>query len=129
VNAPPDAAAAVPAAAEGDAGAAGAAPLSRAAADLSAKAVDTIDLIVATVNDKAIRPLLLAGRVLVFGLLAAVLGVLVLVVVSVAVVRLLDVYAFSGRVWAAEALLGAVFVAGGLFAWSKRSAPADGARR
>ncbi|HUZ11197.1 MAG TPA: hypothetical protein VMU76_13620 [Acidimicrobiales bacterium] len=96
-------------------------PDTRATAELSAKAVDTIDLVVANINDRAIRPLLIAARALVFGMLAAVLGIVVVVVASVAVVRLLDVYVFDGRVWAAEALLGAIFVAFGLLAWSRRS--------
>jgi hypothetical protein len=44
------------------------------------------------------------------------------VVVAIAVVRLLDVYVFGGRVWASDALLGAILVAGGVFAWTKRGA-------
>jgi hypothetical protein len=91
--------------------------------ELSAKAVDTIDLVVTTVNDKAIRPLVVAARAVVFGVLIAVLGSVALVLGAVALVRLLDVYAFAGRVWASDALLGAVLVAAGLLAWSKRSAP------
>ena len=94
--------------------------------ELSAKAVDTIDLAVSTVNDKAIRPLVIAARAVVFGILIAVLGVVVVTMTSVALVRLLTVYVFGGRVWAADALLGVVFLAGGLLIWSYRSAPAPG---
>ncbi len=99
----------------------------RGTAELSAKAVDTIDLLVANINDKAVRPLLVAARALVFGMLAAVLAIVVVVVASVAVVRVLEVYVFDGRVWAAEALLGLIFVAVGLFSWSRRSARPAGA--
>jgi hypothetical protein len=91
------------------------------AAELSAKAADTVDLIVETIHDKALRPLLLAARAVVFGLLAAVLGLVVLVLVAVALVRLFDVYVFDGRVWASDALLGSVFVAAGVLAWSRRT--------
>ncbi len=101
-------------------------PGSRTTSELSAKAVDTIDLAVSTVNDKAIRPLVIAARAVVFGILIAVLGVVVVTMTSVALVRLLTVYVFGGRVWAADALLGVVFVAGGLLIWSYRSAPAPG---
>jgi predicted anti-sigma-YlaC factor YlaD len=92
----------------------------RAASDLSARAADTVDLVVAMVNDRAIRPAIIAARALVFGMLAAVLGIVVVVVASVALVRVLEVYVFEGRVWAAEALLGIIFVAAGLFLWSLR---------
>jgi hypothetical protein len=92
-----------------------------AAADLSAKAADTVDLVVETLHDKAIRPLILAARAVVFGVLVAVLGLVVLVLLAVALVRLLDVYVFDGRVWASDALLGFVFVAAGSFAWSRRT--------
>jgi hypothetical protein len=99
---------------------------SAAAVDLSAKAADTIDLIVDTVHDKAIRPLLLLGRAVAFGMLAAVLALAVMVLATVAIVRLLDVYVFPGRVWASYALLGTIFVAVGLFAWSQRGSPTAG---
>jgi len=54
--------------------------------------------------------------------MALVLSVLGLV----ALVRLLDVYAFGGRVWASDTLLGAVLVGAGGFAWSKRRARGAG---
>jgi hypothetical protein len=113
----------------GPLGAAGARPAgvpdnSRLSADLSAKAADTIDLVVDTVHDKAVRPLILAARGLVFGLLAAVLSVLVLVMVSVALIRFLTIYVFDGRVWASYALVGLVFVSGGAFLWARGAARA-----
>jgi hypothetical protein len=95
-------------------------------AELSAKAVDAIDLLVATVNDKAVRPLLVGARAVVFGVLIAVMGTVVLIVACVAILRLLDVYVFPGRVWASYATLGLLFVIVGLLAWSRRDAqPAD----
>ena len=87
-------------------------------------AVDLIDLVVNTIHDRVIRPIILVGRAIVFGLLIAVLVVVVSVVVAVAVLRLLDVYAFTGHVWASYAVLGTVFSVGGLYAWSKRTPPA-----
>jgi hypothetical protein len=86
-----------------------------------AKAADAVDLVVDTIHDKAIRPLILAGRVIVFGLLIAALSTMLTVVLSIALVRLLDVYAFGHRVWASDALLGFVFTVVGLGAWSLRS--------
>jgi hypothetical protein len=89
------------------------------------KAADAVDLVVDTIHDKAIRPIVLAARVVVFGLLVAVLSLIVLVLLSVGLLRLLDVYAFSGRVWISYAVLGAIFTLAGLFAWSRRTARSD----
>lgn len=86
-----------------------------------AKAADAVELVVDTIHDKAIRPVVLAGRALVFGLLILALGVLLAAVLSVGLVRLLDVYAFGHRVWASDALLGFVFTVAGLAAWSLRT--------
>ncbi|MDA8355903.1 MAG: hypothetical protein M0Z95_06340 [Actinomycetota bacterium] len=90
-------------------------------ADWPSKAADLVDLVADVVHDRAIRPLLLAARVVVFGLIVAVLSLVVLVLVSIGLVRILDVYAFGGRVWISDAVLGAVFTLAGLAAWSRRS--------
>ena len=89
------------------------------------KAVDLIDLVIDTVRDKVIRPVILIGRSIVFGLLIAALVIVLAVVVSVAVLRLLDVYAFAHHVWASYTVLGVVFTIVGLWAWSKRTPGAD----
>jgi len=85
------------------------------------KAADVVDLVVDTIHDKAVRPILLAARVMVFGLLVAALVLVVLVLLSIGLLRLLDVYAFSGRVWISYAVLGGVFTLAGIFAWSRRT--------
>lgn len=111
---------------------AGASPsggMAGAAADWPEKAVGAVDLVVDTIHDKALRPILLAARAVVFGLLAAVLALVVLVLLSVGLVRLLDVYAFNGRVWISYAVIGGVFCLGGLLAWTKRAPRAAGTSR
>lgn len=87
------------------------------------KAADAVDLVVDTIHDKAVRPAMLAARAVVFGMLAAVLALVVLVLLSVGLVRLLDVYAFGNRVWISYAVLGGIFTAAGFLAWSRRTAP------
>ncbi|MGP8060164.1 MAG: hypothetical protein ACLP9C_11055 [Acidimicrobiales bacterium] len=90
-------------------------------ADWPKKAADTVDLVVDTIHDKALRPIIIGARAVVFGLLVAVLGLTVVTLVSVGILRLLDVYVFPGRIWASYAVLGLVFCAAGLWAWSQRS--------
>jgi hypothetical protein len=87
----------------------------------SNKAVDAVDMVVDVVHDKVVRPALIAGRAVVFGVLIAFVALVVLVLLAVGFVRLLDVYAFSGRVWASDALLGTIFAGGGFFLWMKRT--------
>jgi|GEM_PF-460807 len=90
-------------------------------ADWPKKAADTVDLVVDTIHDKAIRPIIVGARAIVFGLLVGVLGVVVLTLISVGALRLLDVYVFPGRIWASYAVLGLLFSALGLWSWSRRS--------
>jgi hypothetical protein len=85
------------------------------------RAADAVDLVVDTIRDRAVRPILVGARAVVFGLLVITLGVVLLVVLSVSVVRLLDVYVFPGRVWASYTVLGLIFCAGGAVSWWYRT--------
>jgi hypothetical protein len=89
-------------------------------ADLPAKAADAVDLLVDTVHDRLVRPLMVVTRAVVFGLVAGVLLLMVLVLASVGFVRLLDVYAFGGRVWVSDTVIGGLFALGGGYLWTKR---------
>jgi VIT1/CCC1 family predicted Fe2+/Mn2+ transporter len=80
-----------------------------------------IDDVLNTVHDKAIRPLLLITRSVVYGILVLSMAVMLMLFFAIAVIRILTVYAFGHRVWPAYALVGAVLALGGLFAWTKRS--------
>lgn len=93
-----------------------------AAAELPRKAADAVQLVVDTIHDKAIRPAILATRAVVFGLVVAALATLLLVLGSIAVLRLLDVYAFGHRVWLSYVVLGGVLTLTGLAVWTRRTA-------
>lgn len=88
--------------------------------DLASRATDMVEAVVDAVHDKAVRPALLVARAVVFGLIVVTMLAVVSVAAAVGLVRLLDVYAFGGRVWASDALLGFVCCVGGLVAWSRR---------
>ena len=85
------------------------------------KAVDLVDLVVDTVRDRIIRPVILVGRTIVFGLLIAAVVIVIATVVSVSVLRILNVYAFANHVWASYAILGGLFSIVGFWIWSKRT--------
>jgi hypothetical protein len=86
----------------------------------SHRAIDAVDTVVDVVHDRVVRPALIGGRAVVFGTLIAFVSLVALILIPVALIRLLDVYAFSGRVWASDALFGAIFCAAGFYLWSLR---------
>ncbi|MGH9017575.1 MAG: hypothetical protein ACRDY1_07480 [Acidimicrobiales bacterium] len=84
------------------------------------RVVDTIDDVVGAVQDRIVRPLLLVARAVVFGLIVAAMTLVLSITVAVVVIRVLDVYAFRNRVWAADVTVGGVFAVGGLVLWALR---------
>jgi hypothetical protein len=93
-----------------------------ASAQWPARLADLVEEVVGAVHDRAVRPLLVAARAVVFGVLVAAMALVLAVVCSIAVVRLLDVYAFGHRVWASDLVVGGVLTVAGLGAWSLRRA-------
>ena len=70
-------------------------------AEWPARAADLVDTVVAGVHDRLVRPLAIVARAVVFGVIVGTMALVMAVLGSVAVIRLLDVYAFgSRRVWA-----------------------------
>jgi hypothetical protein len=97
-------------------------------AEWATKAADSVELAVAMVNDRAVRPIVIGARAVVFGVLIVALAVSVVVWGSVGLVRFLDVYLWPGQVWASYILLGGIFTGAGLFAWRyahTQTPPAD----
>lgn len=90
--------------------------------DFASRAAGTVESVVDLVHDRAIRPLLLAARGIVYGIVVITMLTVVGVLLAIALVRLLDVYAFGGRVWASDAVIGLVLCAAGALAWHKRRA-------
>lgn len=76
------------------------------------------------VRDKAVVPLTTLARGIVYGLLAAIVGVAALVLFAILFVRLLVIYLnnvefLPDGVWFPNAIAGAIFVSIGLFLWSR----------
>jgi len=98
-------------------------PGSGALGDLPTRGADLVDNVVELLRDKTVRPLTLATRAVVFGIIVFAASVVVLVLLSITLIRLLTVYAFDGRVWLSDLVVGVIFVTLGLCAWSKRVDP------
>jgi FtsH-binding integral membrane protein len=91
------------------------------AGDWPARGADLVETLVSLLRDKTVRPLTLVARAVVFGVIVFAAAVTTVTLLSIALVRLLTVYAFSGRVWASDFFIGAVFIAVGAIAWTLRS--------
>jgi hypothetical protein len=104
-------------------------PGSRALGDLPTRGADLVDTLVALLRDKTVRPLTLATRAVVFGIIIFAASVVTVILLSIALIRLLTVYAFDGRVWLSDLVVGAVFVAGGIVAWTRRTEPTASSER
>jgi hypothetical protein len=102
-------------------------PGSGALGDLPTRGADWIDTLVELLRDKTVRPVTLVARVVVFGIIIFAAAVTTVVLVSIALIRLLTVYAFDGRVWLSDLVVGVLFVIIGIVAWSQRTQPATSA--
>ena len=94
-----------------------AAPASDWAADVAGR----VEALVGSVRERTSDRLVSFARILVFGLVAAVMAIMALIIAVIAGIRILDVI-LPGEVWLPYLVLGAIFLAAGAFFWSKRSA-------
>jgi hypothetical protein len=89
-------------------------------ADWVTQSADTIEKLVVTVRTKTTEPVERITRVLVYGILAAILGTAAGVLTAIMLIRLLDIIV-PGDVWVAYAILGGICTLVGLFFFSKRN--------
>src|SRR4051794_5830852 len=87
--------------------------------------LDRLDHYIELVRSNTTDRLVKVARLLVFGLIAAILGAMAGVVALIALIRILDVV-LPREVWLPYMVLGAIFLALGLFLWSKKTRPVTG---
>jgi len=88
--------------------------------DLVDKLLGFLDHVLDVVHDKVLRPIILAARVAAYGLIIALVALVFVVVLVVGFVRLLDIYAFQGRVWISYLAVGGLSLLAGLIIWRRR---------
>lgn len=92
--------------------------------DWAVQVADTIDRVVTGIGDKTARPLTTIAAAVVFGLVIAVAGLTLFILLAVAAVRALVSYLpidpHARSVWVSEAIVGGIFTLAGLFVWRKR---------
>lgn len=82
------------------------------------QAADAIEKAVAMARDRTVEPAQRATRFIVFGVLAACCVVTALFLFAILTFRLMSLVM---PVWAAWLVVGGIFIAGGLFCWSRRT--------
>lgn len=88
--------------------------------DWVAQSADTIERVVVAVRSKTTGPLEMVARVVVYGVLAAILGLAVAVLGAITLVRVLDIL-LPWEVWFVYAVLGGILTPLGLLLWRKRT--------
>lgn len=90
--------------------------------DWADQAADTVVKVVDAVREKTTGPVLTAARAIVYGLIGVFAALVALILLTIALVRVIDVY-LPAEVWSADLLIGVAFTVSGLLVWRKRYAP------
>jgi hypothetical protein len=91
--------------------------------ELTNRVLNTVDTVVATVNDKAVRPAVVAARSVVFGIIIGVVAITVLMLFCVMFIRITTIA--GHRIWASYLVLGLIFCIVGAILYSRRGLPPD----
>jgi len=90
----------------------------------TSQAADAIEKTVVAIRDRTVEPATRAANAVVYGVFAACCAIVALLLFSIVLFRVLT---YAMPVWAAWMVLGGIFVVGGLFCWTRRTAgPAGG---
>lgn len=88
--------------------------------DLVDRLLAAFDHLLDVVHDRVLRPIILAARVVAYGLVIALVALILVAVVVIGLVRFLNVYAFAGRDWISYAVIGVAMLVAGLVIWRRR---------
>ena len=88
--------------------------------DFVDKALFQFDHVLDIVHDKVLRPILLAGRAVAYGLIILFVGFVLIGALLIGLIRLIDVYCFAGREYLSYVSVGAISLIAGLIVWRKR---------
>jgi len=88
--------------------------------DLVDRLLAAIDHALDLVHDKILRPIIMAARIIAFGFIIVLAAFVFVIVLIIGLIRLLNVYAFSGHEWLTYAVVGAASLLTGLIIWRRR---------
>jgi vacuolar-type H+-ATPase subunit I/STV1 len=90
--------------------------------DWTTDLLDRLDHYIDVVRRNTTDRLVKIARLVVFGVIAVILGSMAGIVALIALIRILDVV-LPREVWLPYVILGAIFMGAGLFLWSKKTVP------
>jgi hypothetical protein len=98
--------------------------------DWPSQAADTIERVVGSVRDKTTGPALTVARAIVYGLLAALVGIPAVVMAIVGLVRLVDNYLPDSvfgedHMWVTYLVFGVPMLIAGMVLWVRRHGPGE----
>jgi vacuolar-type H+-ATPase subunit I/STV1 len=88
--------------------------------DWTTDVLDRLDHYIDVVRSNTTDRLVKIARLVVFGVIALILGTMAGIVALIALIRILDVV-LPREVWLPYVVLGAIFLGAGLFLWSKKT--------
>jgi len=88
--------------------------------DLVDRLLGAIDHALDVVHDRVLRPIIMAARIIAFGFIIVLATLVFVIVLIIGLIRLLNVYAFSGHEWLTYAVVGAASLLTGLIIWRRR---------
>ena len=88
--------------------------------DFVDKALFQFDHVLDVVHDRVLRPILLAGRVLAFGIIILFAAFVLVGALLIGLIRFIDVYCFAGHQYLSYVSVGAISIIAGMIIWRKR---------
>jgi hypothetical protein len=88
--------------------------------DFVDKALFQFDHVLDVVHDRVLRPILLAGRALAYGLIILLAAFFLIGALLIGLLRFVDIYCFAGREYLSYVSVGAISLIAGLIVWRKR---------
>jgi hypothetical protein len=88
--------------------------------DFVDKALFQFDHVLDIVHDRVLRPILLAGRVIAYGMIILLVTFVLVGALLIGLVRFIDIYFFAGREYLSYVSVGAISLVAGLIIWRKR---------
>jgi ABC-type transport system involved in cytochrome bd biosynthesis fused ATPase/permease subunit len=88
--------------------------------DLVDRLLAIVDHALDVVHDRVLRPIIVAARVIAYGFIIVVAALVFVIVLIIGLIRLLNVYAFSGHEWVTYAVVGAASLITGFIIWRRR---------
>jgi hypothetical protein len=88
--------------------------------DFVDRALHSFDHVLDLVHDRVLRPILIGARAVAFGFIILFMALVLLCVLVIGLIRLLNVYLFTGHEWLSYAIIGSIFLTAGLLIWRRR---------